>query len=192
MWNSLEIAKFIAALATPVVVALIGFWLNAGLKKQESRFAQEKEERRRENVPHIELELDCEFHGVRGDKRLTTFLVSAANVGLIDHKFSSIMLVVRAIKDELFSYDDADKLRFDQQSRRASFPDKVVERDLVPKQWNFVFVEPGVTQQLSLTTLIPSECTYLQVRVAFDYKARWPHAEQAVFAVPQEGAARSQ
>ena len=140
-------------------------------------------------MPHIELELDCQFHGTRGDNRLTTFIVSAANVGVRDHRFPSIMLVVRAIKDEPFSYDAKNEPDIGERCRRASFPHKVLERDLVPEQWEFVFVEPGVTQQLSMTTLIPSDCSYLQVRVAFDYKARWPHTGQAIFATPKAASA---
>ena len=39
VWNGLEIAKLIASLTTPIMVALIGFWLNRRLKKQDDRFA---------------------------------------------------------------------------------------------------------------------------------------------------------
>jgi len=178
VWNSLEIAKFVATLATPIVVAMIGFRINARLRKLY-----------REDVPHIELKLDCKFHGYRDGKHLTTFAVSAANVGRVKHEFPNIMFRVLGIKEEPFEYDADNEGHLEESARRAAFPHTVLKRNLVPKtkntKWNFIFVEPGVTQDLSLTTLIPSDYTYLMAHVAFYYQPKWPHTAEAVFTVPQ-------
>jgi hypothetical protein len=248
MWNSLEIAKLIAALATPVVVAFVGFWINTKLEAQkrgftkaqedqkqqftetqaaeERRFAeaqkeqdrqfdesQKAEERRfeeaqrklyRDDQPRIELTLDCTFHGVQSDYRLAVFTVSAKNVGRVRHQVDRIKLRARAIDDEPFSYreEKAKYLEFGVQPRedppprnrrqpRVKFPHKVVETDLVPAEWNFIFVEPGVTQSLSYAKPISVKFRYLLAHVIFEYapvdgKLRDPHSAETVFALPQE------
>ncbi len=182
MWNSLEIAKFIATLATPVVVALTGFWISARLKAQDRRLY-------REDTPHIELKLDCQFHGIRSDKHLATFTVTAANIGRVHHLFPQIMLRVRGIKDEPFEYfansDDSER------AGRAAFPYLLLRNDLIPRTWNFVFIEPGVKQDLSFTTLIPSDYSYLLAHAEANYDADTPHTADAVFAVPESYATRS-
>jgi len=182
VWNSLELAKFSASLATPVVVALIGLWISSRLKAQDRKFEAAYHAEHRLNTPHIELKLDCEFHGIRNSCRLATFTVTATNVGQVLHKFDRIILRVRGIKDEPFGYR-ADEDRHD--NYRVDFPHPLLKTNLVPvPKWNFVFVEPGVTQRLPLTTCIPVDFTYLLVHVKFEYEAYTPHTAEAVFAVP--------
>ena len=190
VWNGLEIAKLIASLTTPIMVALIGFWLNRRLKKQDDRFAEAQRKLYREDEPHIELTLDCAFHGVRGDKRLTTFTVSAKNVGRVEHKFDQILLRVRGIRDEPFGNDSKNESHIEnEKARRALFPEELFKRNLVPKTknstWNYIFVEPGVKQAVTFTTVVPADFTYLLAQVWFQYEATRPHTAEAVFAVTQ-------
>ncbi len=128
MWNSLEIAKFIATLTTPIVVALVGFWITGRLKAQDRRLYREDE-------PHIR----------------------------------------------------------DEHARRAAFPHKLLKRNLVPTtkttKWNYIFIEPGVKQDVSFTTLVPSDYSYLSAHVRFDYEKYRPHTAEAVFAVPNAASA---
>lgn len=167
-WNSLEIAKFIASLATPIAGALVGFWISFRLRKHDRRLDEAKEERRREHTPHVEMKLDCQFHGFRDGNHLTTFTVSIANVGLIMPQFPEIVIRVRGIKDEPFGYLNTDtEGASDPSGRRA-----------------FVFIEPGVTQDLCLTTLVPGDFSYLMVNVTFYYKEYEPHTTESIFAVP--------
>lgn len=176
--KSCETAKLIAAIATPLVVALIGFWISARLRKLY-----------REDQPRIELSLDCTFHAVRGDNRLAIFTVSARNVGRVRHQIDSIKLRVRAINDEPFSYRDESAEYLDDERRqpRVLFPHKVLETDLVPAEWNFIFVEPGVTQILSYARPISLDHSYLLAHVIFEYEDYdEPHSAEAVFAVPSE------
>jgi hypothetical protein len=191
-WSSLEVAKLIASLGTPIVVALIGFWISRVVRKQERQLDEAQrdkktkqdaeakaadDERFRLTVPHVELSLDCQFHGVRAGQHLVTVTVSAVNVGQILHQFTSITLRVRGIKDEPFVFDDKDG--------RVLFPHKLLQRDLVPEQWNFVFIEPRVTQKLPLTFPVADDYSYLLADVAFEYKEYWPHSGRAVFEVPK-------
>jgi hypothetical protein len=173
----------IASLATPIAVALVGFWISFRLRKHDLRIDQAKAERRREHTPHVEMKLDCQFHGFRDGNHLTTFTVSIANVGLIMPQLPKIVIRVRGIKDEPFGYLNTEGA-FDPGGRRACFPYKILEGSLVPAQWNFVFVEPGVTQDLCLTTLVPGDFSYLMANVTFYYTEDWPHTAEEVFAVP--------
>jgi hypothetical protein len=119
MWNSLEIAKFIATLATPVVVAFVGIWIKYKIdesqkaqdrqftqsqKAEEKRFAEAQRKLYRDDEPRTELTLGCTFHGVQSDSRLAVFTVSAKNVGRVRHQINRVTLRVRAINDEPFSY----------------------------------------------------------------------------------------
>ena len=218
-WNSLEIAKFIASLATPIAVALVGFWINAKLKEHEDKLdterrveaqrrddAQKAEDRRlneaqraedrrfeesqrklyREDQPRIELTLACKFHGIRGDTRLATFTVSAKNVGRVRHQIDLIKLRVRAINGEPFAYreETEEYLEDDRREPRVLFPQKVLETDLVPVEWNFIFIEPGVTQDLSFTKAISVDHSFLLAHVVFDYDEYEPHTTESIFAVP--------
>lgn len=200
VWTSLEMAKLVASLATPIVVACLGFWISRKVRESDRRFNEAQDERRerreaekramddelyRRNALHIGLQLDCKFHGIRQGQYLTTFTVSAKNVGQVLHEFEQVTLRVRAIKDEpfaVFRRPDPRKQREDECARRVAFPHEVLRANLVP--WNFVFIEPGVTQDLTLTTMIPADCSYLLAHVMFEYKEYWPHTAEAVFAVP--------
>lgn len=41
-WNSLEVAKLVVSLATPILVIAVGYWLNMSLKDLEANFARER------------------------------------------------------------------------------------------------------------------------------------------------------
>jgi hypothetical protein len=204
MWTSLEIAKFVASLAVPAIVALIGIWLKYKIdesqKTEERRFQEIKQELYRDDKPRVELTLDCAFHGVQGDRRLVVFTVSAKNVGKVRHKIDRVKLRVRAIDDEPFSYrqEDEDYLledhvwpglsrRRERRQPRLDFPHKVLETDLVPAEWHFIFVEPGVTQSLSYARPIPVRHRYLLVHAIFTYEEfSNPHSAEVVFALPRD------
>ena len=46
IWNSLEIIKLLAGLVTPLVVAVVGYWITLRLKAQEERSEIEREKDR--------------------------------------------------------------------------------------------------------------------------------------------------
>jgi hypothetical protein len=225
LWNSLEVAKLLAGLVTPLVVTVFGYWITIRLKAQDKQSEnardEEREERRRQyeermsverqereariedrrkedersrererldkeaqkdelerkHTPHIELRLDCQFLGARNGQFLTVVSVLAANSGQVLHKFDRIILRIRGVKNERFEY-------WRGYEPHAYFPHKILETNLVHENWNFIFIEPGVTQRIALTTLIPIEYTYVLAHVEFEYKKYWPHTAEALFAVP--------
>lgn len=189
VWNSLEIAKLVASMAMPVAVALIGLWITSSLRDKDRKFEAAYQSERRLNTPHIELHLDCDFLGMRNGFHLVTFTAAAKNVGQVLHRFNGITLRIRGIKDEPFEFrgdtNAANASPYDEY--QVKFPYRLLTTDLVPKSkdWNFVFIEPGVTQRLPLTTLVPVEFTHLLVHVKFEYEKYTPHTAEAVFAVPR-------
>jgi hypothetical protein len=202
-WSSLEIAKLIASLLTPVTVALIGFLLTKRLQVQEARdrkaiadreteaeqlqsvrMAEEKEREDqllRRKSPHIELSLECEFLGVSDGYRLVTFCVVARNVGPIRQQFAHAYLKVRGIRrgDAFELFKDTD---------RVDFRDEILEEtDLVPTgKWRYVFIEPGVLQRIPFTTRMAADYAYLRGHIKVEYDEFSPHTAEAVVAVPAD------
>ncbi|MFV1364051.1 hypothetical protein AAHH97_11505 [Mycolicibacterium elephantis] len=46
VWTSLETAKLVASLATPIVVACLGFWISRNVRESDRRFNEAQDERR--------------------------------------------------------------------------------------------------------------------------------------------------
>lgn len=194
----LEIAKLLASVLTPITVAVIGYFVHREFKRAEVDREKDRDQQQRKNdelreleklerearredlerrhTPHVELLLDCSFVGRRDDQVLTTITVLANNKGNILQSLKRIKLRVRGIKREPFAL-------LEDNSWRASFPHKVLETNLVPENWNFIFIEPGITQRISLNTIISSEYRYLLIHVEFEYKKHWPHTAEAMFVV---------
>ncbi len=55
------------------------------------------------------------------------------------------------------------------------FPEEIVEDEVKPKNWNYIFVEPGVIQRLSYITIIDAEIRTITARAEFYYKQYKPH-----------------
>lgn len=204
LWNSLEVAKLLVALLTPLAVAFVGFLISKKLKENElarqeelekgrderrQQYEERKEEERLEReerikeieriyTPHIELRIDCQFFGPRQEQFLASFLLIANNRGHVVHQFPSIRLRVRGIKDESFQY-------WKGREPRAHFPHKIFEAEVVPPDWNFIYVEPGVAHQITFNTVIPADYSYLLAHAEFHYEKYWPHNVEAIFAVPK-------
>lgn len=50
-WTSLEIAKLVASLATPIVVACLGFWISRKVRESDRRFNEARDERKKAARP---------------------------------------------------------------------------------------------------------------------------------------------
>ncbi|MBL8700708.1 MAG: hypothetical protein JNK67_20210 [Alphaproteobacteria bacterium] len=192
MWNSLEVAKLIAGLATPLAVVLIGRRVSLGLKELDQKFQREQDDRRRQldladkqhkdeverrHTPHIELQLGIDFLGERDGLHLARVTVTAENKGQVLHKFSRIAFRLRGIKQEPFEPRTRD-------NPAVSFPHKILDTNLVPDDWEFIFIEPGVRQRITLNAVVPSDYTYVLGHVLFEYKRFWPHTADIVCKVP--------
>lgn len=71
---------------------------------------------------------------------------------------------------------------------------KVLETDIVPDNWNFIFVEPGVGQEIGFVTRIEQDYLYIIARAEFYYdkeKRSTPHSIERMFEVDRQTTAES-
>lgn len=211
VWNSLEVVKIIVSILTPLTIVFLGYWINLRLKhietsqqrerdEQKSKEDHEREERRqhyeerketerlereerkneieRRYQPHIEFKIDCQFFGSRENQFLINFLLIADNRGHVLHRFPKIKLRVRGIKnEEPFEY-------WEGREPRARFPHKILDVDVVPPKYNFIFVEPGVAQRINYPSIVSADYSFLVARAEFHYDKFTPHSVEDVFTVP--------
>jgi hypothetical protein len=192
-WNSLEVAKLVVSVLTPLTVFFLGAWISRRLKtielarlKESEERQQELEERKREiervYTPHLEFRIDCQFFGPKQRQFLATFVLIANNRGRVVHRFPSIRLRVRGLrKNEPFQY-------WAGREPRAEFPHKIFEAEVVPRDWNFIYVEPGVAHQITFTSVIPADYSFLIANAEFNIDKFTPHNVEGVFPVPEDSA----
>jgi hypothetical protein len=133
-------------------------------------------ERHREDEPHIELSVDCQVHGPDGDAYLFELILTAHNRGLVRQQFRSILLRIRGIErnQPLSQWRGFEP--------RLEFPVTLINgAEVLPPRYNFLFVEPGVTQTITYTSKIPASMKYILVHVEFRYDKATPHTAERVF-----------
>ena len=110
-WTSLEAAKLLVSILTPLAIVILGFLFNRRLHKLESeredtrrkhdtKEQKERDELERRHTPHIEFDIDCKFFGPHQGKYAAEFILSANNKGITKHEFTSIILRVLGIKQD--------------------------------------------------------------------------------------------
>lgn len=136
------------------------------------RFMWEGSHRRR-----IEFRIECTFLGPQAGYYLAEFRLIAANRGLVKHEFPSIQLKVRGIKRantiELWKGNEP----------RAEFPDKLIQAEVIPKGFGYLFVEPNVEQVITYTARIPDDYRFIMAHAEFHYDSDTPHSTERVFEV---------
>jgi len=149
------------------------------LKEQQKREDELRKEHR-EDVPHIELAINCQVLGRDDGHYLVEFTLMVYNRGLVRWTFYSIELRVRGIeKNQQFAY-------WPGRGQRLEFPVKIINKEeVIPKEGvNFLFVEPGVQQAITYVTKIPTQMLYIVAYVEFWYdkeKKKTPHTSERVF-----------
>ncbi|WP_151087421.1 hypothetical protein [Hymenobacter baengnokdamensis] len=127
--------------------------------------------------PRIEFDIQCSFLGQQGNARVVSFTILATNKGNIEHKFSRISLRARGITaadGELIKRPDG----------RVNFPKELLKEEVIPKEFGYYFVRPGIAQPLTFTTIIPAEVRLLLVRAAFEYeRSKDLHTSERTFEV---------
>lgn len=189
LWNSLEVAKLAVSVLTPFSIVLFGFLFNKRLlrlesgqedarRKQDSVDQQARDELERRFAPHIEFDIYCRFYGPQQGQYAAELTLSAKNKGMTRHEFTSIVLRVRGIKRDA-------PLRYwvERYEHRLEFPERIVKDEVKPRNWNCIFVEPGVTQRLSYMTLVDEEIRYISARAEFYYEKYTPHSTEKMFEV---------
>lgn len=186
--NTVEFAKLIAEYLTPILVVVIGFWFNTRLKEldrqneRRNQIYQDKKEQRKAEIerrhePHIEFTIATNFIGPPHGFYMAEFVIYASNKSLVQHKFREINLRVRGIR-----HDQTPKI-WKGREPRLEFPEKLFETELKPEKWNFMFVEPGVTQLFTFITRIEESLSCITARAEFHYDKHTPHSIERVFPV---------
>jgi hypothetical protein len=151
------------------------------LHKDQQQREDELRRRHREDSPHIEFSVDCQVHGRQDDEQLVEFILTAHNRGLVDWKFKSILLRVRGIeKNRSLTYWQGNEPRLE-------FPVKVFVAQVIPRNLNFLFVEPEVRQTITYVTKMPSRIEYILVHTEFEYDNYTPHTSERVFRLTAHG-----
>ena len=86
-------------------------------------------------------------------------MAAADNKGITKHEFTSIILRMRGIKQDapLSFWTNLYK-------HRLEFPEKIIEDEVKPNNWKYIFIKPGVTQRISYITIIDAEIKYITAR----------------------------
>lgn len=186
-WNSLEVAKLAVAVLTPVTVVVLGIVFNWRLhkiesgrddarRKQDAREKDERDELERRHTPHIEFYIDCHLFGPHHGKYAAEFILTANNRGITKHEFKNVTLRVRGIKrNEPLSF------WVKRYEHRLEFPIAILQDEARPKGWNYIFVEPGVTQRISFITIIDEDIQYITAQAHFEYEQYRPHTTERMF-----------
>jgi hypothetical protein len=135
--------------------------------------------RERVHAPRIGFDLDCRFYGPQRGEFIAEFILSVKNKGLIIHRFHDIFLRVRGIEENM------DLNFWENKGSRLFFPIEILKDNLVYKQkFNYIFVEPGIDQNITYNTKIPSKIKFIVVRAEFKYDESRTHSIERVFALP--------
>lgn len=146
------------------------------LREQAQHREDQLRRRHREDKPHIEFDIDCLVHGQTAEDYLVEFILTTRNVGLLEWHFNAIVLRVLGI-------ERGHQLAFWPGNQpRLQFPVTVIDdAAVIPRNLNFIFVEPGGRQTITYVTKIPSRVDYILAHVSFEYDEHTPHSTERAF-----------
>lgn len=126
----------------------------------------------------LEFEINANFYGPEAGAYIAEFLFVARNKGNVQQKFNDIRIRVRGI-------DDGQGFQFwEGNEPRLNFPRRLVkQKSILPDDYSFFFVEPGIEQVFTYITKIPINTKYLLVHAEFEYDKYTPHTTERVFEV---------
>jgi hypothetical protein len=171
----------LAGLITTTIIAALSITVNAHnhrkeMERSDKRQAEELQRQEEEiqrmerfmdiertHKPHIEFCLDANFYGPQQGEYVSEFLIDIRNKGKIQQKITSLKLRIRGIKAN-------EKLEFmEKYPTRLKFPDKLLQAQVIDKDFAYYFVEPDVNQLITFTTKIPESYRFLVVWAEFRY-----------------------
>ncbi|TLD43299.1 MAG: hypothetical protein JETT_0468 [Candidatus Jettenia ecosi] len=130
------------------------------------------------HIPHIEFTIQCIFFGPQNGMYIAEFILNACNRGCTTQRFPRIMLRVLGIRSgERLSFWEGNE-------PRLRFPEKILETAVIPKDRDFILVEPGIKHDINFTTIIPHEYRFIIARAEFHYEKYPPQSTEKVFELP--------
>ena len=145
--------------------------------------AKEEERQRIERVhsPQIEFDLSVRFFGPEKEDYLLEIRLNLTNCGIVQQKLLDPKLRILGVKKDV-------SLTFRAQDQhRLEFPKEILPlSDVLPENYNYFFVEPGVHQDVSFVTKVPTSVCYILVHSVFHYDPTTPHTTERVFEVGKD------
>lgn len=113
--------------------------------------------------PHIEFTIETKLFGPQKGFCIVEFVITANNKSLIRHQFNEIFLRVLGIKED----EDLELRELEKDDSRLKFPEEILKTDIIPSNWNYIFIEPGVKQQITYTTRIPENIRFITAQKTY-------------------------
>jgi len=185
----------LTAVFATVITALLGLLYSYFTQRRQQnrddeqhalQLKREDEIRLEQRIPHLELSLGCRVLGEQMNDYLVEFVLTASNHGFVRWKFTNIRLRVRGIQA------NQPLLYWAEQKPRLYFPVKIFDvANVIPSDLNYLFVDPGIRQDITYVTKIPSTFTYLLSYVEFWYDETTPHSVERAFSLDAARSASS-
>lgn len=202
-----ELLKVAASFLTPITVIFVGYLLNKRLKsyederrkseiesnrkyeserelerliyEEEKKLKEDEREQNRMRIERvheeiIEFNVEANSLGIQSDEHIFNVILGVNNKGNVLKKIKKLKLRIRGIKEK-------DSLSCD--SSRLEFPHIILEENIMPDGWYYIFIEPKVHQKINFVTKISSEFTYLLVKAEFQYSGKGEHSVERAFAL---------
>lgn len=112
---------------------------------------------KRSFAPKIKMKLSGDiFDKDSSNQNILVATLQIQNIGEVRLKSNKIKLSVRGINKQT-------KLKIGDEKilHQIIFKEKIYEENLVPKEWEYTFIDPGVTQDYQYVILIPKDFKYL-------------------------------
>jgi hypothetical protein len=141
----------------------------------------ERQKIERIHSPQIEFDLSARFFGPEKEEYLLELRLNLTNSGLVQQKLWDPKLRILGIRKGV-------SLNFRAKDQyRLEFPEKILPlKDILPADYNYFFVEPGVHQDISYVTKVPSSVGYVLVYSEFHYNPTTPHTTERLFEVGKD------
>jgi hypothetical protein len=138
--------------------------------------------RRREDHPKIQFDADVNFLAKQDGKIVTEILLLIENKGLVRHFIDPKKFTI-----QIYFIDKYDKIEesLDLNSQ-VVFKKLGNERLVVPKNWFYTFIDPGIVQNYSYIANISENASVVMIKAKFKYRDIESdfHGLQKAFHVP--------
>jgi hypothetical protein len=129
------------------------------------------------------LQFDVELHTLslrsNSNSKIVELVFIFENKGFVEHRIWKLNVSVHALASET-------ELKSKPNINELVFTERLLpQTQLVPANYGYYFVRPGVRQAIIHIIAIPSSVSVVRVTASFDYNQndRYPHTVRRVFAV---------
>lgn len=99
-------------------------------------------------------------------QRLLRTCLGVSNIGEVRLKASQIRLTIRGIKRNSLLKIGGEEILY-----QVDFDQKIYQEELIPFEWEYTFVDPGITQDYQYSILIPKDIEYLLIEGKIYFKS---------------------